>query len=272
MTFSINVYDIPYFRDYQAVKKRYDSIKPIRGSANVRPMGDRRKKHIRLEEAARNLQGAAGIACVLYHTEVVTFYEDGTVRLNMGGWPTQSTKLFMHRVFYPLFEVFFVGGEFGARTSHGTFKSVGGEMWLNTLGEPINVQPFAVHTINRKAMKRVREKYKPFIDYLHGRGRLTHYAKPEGARVLRPCDVTAYMTSSEVEDWDKVYQHIIFCVGNYKSFWDSGHWEQQWVCPESSVDAYVRRLLLSDHADQVLDKEVLPLGIYRKDPNAKYAR
>ena len=98
MGFGINGNDLPLIRSYGRAKEQYDAITPIRGTNNVRPLGDRRKHHQRIEVAKRNGAGAAGLACVLYNTACVTYYEDGTMHLAHDGHVTQSTCAFIERI------------------------------------------------------------------------------------------------------------------------------------------------------------------------------
>lgn len=77
-----------YYHEYKAL---HDSIKPIRGrSEEVRPIGDRRRDHERIE-----MDGDV-VACRLYNTQVVRYYPDGTIGLQCGGWDSPLTADFIH--------------------------------------------------------------------------------------------------------------------------------------------------------------------------------
>ena len=75
---------------YDYYKNKFDTTKPIRGRAvECRPIGDRRRDWEKIE-----MRGDA-VACVLYDTDVVTYYPDGRVALRADKWPTPSTADFM---------------------------------------------------------------------------------------------------------------------------------------------------------------------------------
>jgi len=89
--------DMPVLRSYEQALKHYESIKPIRGSDNLRPIcattNGRRKKHmqiIKLDDA---------IACRLYNTDVLTFHKNGVVEYYSGGYISNSTHAFASSIF-----------------------------------------------------------------------------------------------------------------------------------------------------------------------------
>jgi hypothetical protein len=96
--------DLPHLRSYEQALKHYESIKPIRGSDNVRPIcatpNGRRKKHMQIIKGDGLRVDKDAIACRLYDTDVLTFYKDGVVEYFSGGWISNSTHLFASKILY----------------------------------------------------------------------------------------------------------------------------------------------------------------------------
>jgi len=91
--------DLPQLHSYESALGHYTQIKPIRGSNNVRPIcktkNGRRKKHMQI------IKRDDAIACRLYDTDVLTFYKDGTVEYNSGGFISNTTHAFASGILYP---------------------------------------------------------------------------------------------------------------------------------------------------------------------------
>ena len=117
-----NITDLPTLFSYAEALAHYESITPIRGSKNLRPIctthNGRRKKHMQIVKTtypkalgvAATPQGAIdAVACRLYDTDVVTFTSNGDIIIDNGGYATNSTHSFIvgimtyaHRVLDPL--------------------------------------------------------------------------------------------------------------------------------------------------------------------------
>lgn len=79
---------------YGYFKQKYEETKPIRGRAvDVRPLGQRRRDWEQVVKSSEPDGDWYGVR--LYDTNVVMYHEDGRVRLESGGWVTQSTAYFM---------------------------------------------------------------------------------------------------------------------------------------------------------------------------------
>ena len=89
--------DMPQLRSYEQALKHYESIKPIRGSDNLRPIcattNGRRKKHMQI------IKRDDAIACRLYDTDVLTFYKNGVVEYYSGGYISNTTHAFASSIF-----------------------------------------------------------------------------------------------------------------------------------------------------------------------------
>ena len=280
MGFGIDGRDLPLMRSYKRAKEQYDSITPIRGSNNFRPLGDRRKHHHQriIEVAPRNGAGAAGIACVLYRTACVTYYEDGTIHLNHGGYTSQSTCTFINRI-SPVsgvrmdkqrdcLVVLINGGE---------YKCGKDGLWLKQIGMggyvPIDPVPFKITLANRAAMREVKKQYKPFMTYAIGLAKLTQWDKPEGEGVpVNTAELLELMLSDDMEHWAMAYRKLMWEAGaNQQNFnYQAGHSEYKWVCDKKRLDTHLTHMVKKVHASEVLVREALPLGEHKKDPNYKY--
>ena len=107
-----NITDLPTLFSYAEALKHYESITPIRGSKNLRPIctthNGRRKKHMQIVKTtypkalgmAATPQGAIdAVACRLYDTDVITFVSNGDIIIDNGGYATNSTHSFIDGMF-----------------------------------------------------------------------------------------------------------------------------------------------------------------------------
>lgn len=283
MGFAINGYDLPFIRTYEQAKRMYDNIKPIRGSNNVRPLGDRRKQHQRIEEARRNGTGAAGIACVLYHTQCVTYYEDGTIHLAHGGYITQSTCKFIDRI-APVTSVRMdtQRGCLVVRVAGGEYKCGNDGLWLrynpeSTSYVPVDPVPFEVTLVNRTAMREMKKQYAAFMQYAVGLGKLTQWDKPDwdGHRWSGSSEeMLDTIRGDDIEQWAWAYPRLLLQAGSSQQSFDyqARQWEYKWVCNKQRFDTHLTHMVKKVHAKDVLVREALPLGEHKKDPNHKYVQ
>lgn len=80
--------------NFAQAEETYKEVKPIRGKdGDIRPLGDRRKQHYRIVKIDDDTY-----ACRLYNTDVATYYRDGKVKIDLGGWDTPTTRGFLQRV------------------------------------------------------------------------------------------------------------------------------------------------------------------------------
>ena len=177
--FGTNI-EVPVLRDYEHALQHYNSIVPIRGSDDLRPIcktaNGRRRKHqvIRLNTTG----GIPSVQCVLYATACVTFLSNGEVHVTDGGYQTRSTFAF-------------VGGILGAARmflhQDRTWLSLSnGDYALPvltnvlrlrpyvTLGdhctqhkfEVLNPVPMRKVVLDRKAFNQIKKRYAPFRTYV----------------------------------------------------------------------------------------------------------
>ena len=103
-----NITDLPTLFSYAEALAHYESITPIRGSQNLRPIctthNGRRKKHMQIIKTtypkalgvAATPQGAIdAVACRLYDTDVITFVSNGDIIIDNGGYASNTTHSFI---------------------------------------------------------------------------------------------------------------------------------------------------------------------------------
>ena len=77
-------------RDYNYMKDRFETTKPIRGrSEDVRPIGERRR------DWERVVQDGDKYGARLYDTNCVMYHPNGDFELTTGGWDTPTTTAFI---------------------------------------------------------------------------------------------------------------------------------------------------------------------------------
>jgi hypothetical protein len=94
--FAISTDGCHVVRTYNDAKYHYESIKPIRGSNNIRPYGPRNKQNMRIEEGT--IDRVPYYAAVLYGTPCVRWFVDGRIQVRTGDYNTVSTAKFIHAV------------------------------------------------------------------------------------------------------------------------------------------------------------------------------
>jgi hypothetical protein len=91
-----NMNHLPRIPSYQEAAFRFNNIKPIRGSENIRPLGNRRSKHYAIQKYDDTY------VCTLYGHPVLAFSkdEDGSTifKINLCGHNTQTTRRFIARI------------------------------------------------------------------------------------------------------------------------------------------------------------------------------
>lgn len=79
-------------RCYEDAKYWYENIKPLRGTLDVRPLGERRDKQYQICKQGENYTAR------LYETDVVTFYPDNKIAIRTNGYATALTMSFVSAV------------------------------------------------------------------------------------------------------------------------------------------------------------------------------
>lgn len=254
---------LPVLETYEEALHRYNNTAPIRGT-EVRPLGRRRDHGVfRIEK-----HGVA-IVCIMWSTPIVTYYPNGTVQLRTGGWDTPTTAQALRRLLGRIGHVYSTGGRLVIRLKEGEFPVDG---LVLQKGEsvryvPTNAEPCVVHKINRAKAKAVRQQYAAFLTY--AKGVLSLMSDDDGeidARALDGWDAPfPHMTidgiqatddpDADVARWHTAVTRAL--LSNRRTF-----------VRTMDVMGKINEAILKAHASEVFEKEVLPLGVLKKD---KYA-
>ena len=163
---------------YAQAKAHYESVVPIRGSDNIRPLGANRrykytqivKRMISVETPDNPLgEWAEVYACNLWGTDYITFYPNGDLVMNTG----YRGVSVMNMLTYALKDVVGIGSMRGKwylinkkresfvlkETEPTVFSFVDGDY------VPKDPTPEIVYTLNRKEINALRKRYKKFTEY-----------------------------------------------------------------------------------------------------------
>ena len=158
---------VPPTRRYETAKATYDRTTPIRGTDNIRPLGERR-----YWDTYWVRMNGDDVQFMLYKTPVVTYHPGNTITLRTDGWNSISTRLFISQVLglhcysHRNTMVVEAGGEkFLLNRDTPTLKLKYEDGYL----KPAQARPTMYGLrVNRKAANSVRARMKPFVEYLNG--------------------------------------------------------------------------------------------------------
>ena len=173
-------------RCYEFFKEKWEKTKPIRGrSVDVRPIDNYRRYRDWETIEKRQVIGSDGTqqevyACHLYQTDVVLYYPDGSIGLQIGSWATPTTADFMtcHSPFYicKRYNKIWVYpnghsvDEAYPIPEEGELRLVVGADGNYKPDRPIKIEKVVV---DRTKAKDAREKIKPFIEWAKSFNKLT---------------------------------------------------------------------------------------------------
>lgn len=163
------------FESYESALKFHDNVKPIRGcKPEIRPIGgNRRYKHCLIQKTESGV-----IECVLYGTKCVEYHPDGHVRLRIGNWVTPSTAKFIDAVLPYKFGLvrldkgrIILSQKIGENNLQFEIPQGDEGLLLKTDDNWQTINPVGLPTqynyvASRKALNKVRARFKGFIDYL----------------------------------------------------------------------------------------------------------
>jgi hypothetical protein len=279
--------------NYNEAFHKWETTKPIRGrGVDVRPLGHRRSA----DQYKIELLPEGGVACVLYKTPVVTFFEDGDVRILNDNWNSVSTCNFIDEILYSVSSRIY-NNDLYVRTKQGEFALGAEGIWLrmNAQGDlevkTDKLAPRYVHAIDRKKANNVRAQYKPFLDYASRMSRLKGndpYLESEIQRMF-PAGMGILLGNRAYDKWtdsiknlftlmksegenqhDDYYKALLMLA---KSFGNHRYREPEgFVVMERKLKVALDDLIIGFHRDEVLMQKEIPLGVARRDSNGKYFR
>lgn len=300
-SFGSGKFDAPTLRNYEQAKAHFGNTKPIRGS-NLVPIGNRRKQQ------ARIMEGRDGdIVCRLYHTDVLTYHENDSITLTLGGRNSTSTRAFINEILpdagvssthgLPWFSGYAVNGDgeiqlgnwlLGSRSMHKLERREVPQSSSYTSIYPkyvlLNPEPVVQHRILRKEANAVRESYLPFKKYVVGMlkvmeemlgnehylefRRVTGLVHPYSFKLLEP--VLPRATSGNPEDMFVAMVGLIYAHHGYRIFRDDANAVIRMGIVKAAINAMLKTLdqaILYANRDTCFEEVSLLNGECVKDNN-----
>lgn len=263
--FSYNYSDIPCIGSYSAAKKHYESIKPIRGTT-TRPIGKRRATHRTIERVHN------GYSASLYDNRVVTWLEDGRIVLDSCGYPTTSTSEFI-RALIPRGTAAIVDKKLRYIVDSKSYLiGEGSEACVINLDGTVVSKPNIVHRLSRKRMNEVRKKYSEFITYVKTMQKVlpevldaTALNSPVITTGGMKTKIGGCLEEKDLEAWGETLT-AIYHITSIRKFTPGVGWT--WC--KGDIYSLVEDAIKTIHSDYLFEEVELPLGVYKKDTNAKY--
>ena len=151
-----NMNHIPRIPSYQEAAFRFNNIKPIRGSENIRPLGNRRSKHYAIQKHDDTY------VCMLYGHSVLAFSkdEDGNTifKINLCGYDTQTTRRFISRILDT--GCYSYGGNTYVDVGKFCFYLPNHHTMQIKQGKVLNPVAVTKKVLDQEITKQLREKYK----------------------------------------------------------------------------------------------------------------
>lgn len=281
---------------YADALEKFNTTKPIRGRTDITapmyPLGHRHRVDSFWMQKCPLTQD---VDLFLYRTPVVSFKPDGRIVIKSDGWDTSSTACFImevtgmqsyiydHNLCVAIWrdskvETYRVpaNGTLTFVRENGQFKYVDGAPTALT------------HKVNRKAINQKRKQYKEFKDYVRsmlklrngeftqqeaddlGIGRfndeltrINGYTWNYAGFATTAAKVQAWMLADHEEKHNDFYKALIVFVASF------GSWKN---LTQEQFDAGFNYFTLGVHRNEVLEQEVVPLGMVKKDNYGKYWR
>lgn len=175
LTSMYNHAGLPALSDYYQAKQHFERVVHIRGrSQETRPLGSQRRyDQYTIQQTMRADQSKnityTDYVCALYGDPVVTFTQDGYVKLN-SRWQSVPTRCVMHYVLREHGVVDSQSGKWYFINKQNQAFLIDKELTLKFDSDGVlrgEMQQEYRHRIKRKAMNELRSKYKFFTDYAY---------------------------------------------------------------------------------------------------------
>lgn len=166
--------------NYAQAKEHYESVVPIRGRDNVRPLGANRRYHslqivkrmVSIEVPDNPLgEWAEVYSCRLWGSDYVTFYPNGDLVIQVANSYHGVSVMNMLTYSLGMGVVGSMRGKWYFINKKNESFLIGKEPTVFSLVDGDYVAkaptPEVVYSLNRKEMNALRKKYKKFFDYAH---------------------------------------------------------------------------------------------------------
>jgi hypothetical protein len=166
---------------YAYYKELYESIKPIRGRPDCRPVNNRRETWKTIIEKDLG-NGEKSYAMKFHNTECVEYFANGDITLRIGSWATPLTAEFIHihspfRCWKQYNKVWVKFVDSSENYKDGVSYPIHRELRLAYDGEwqvgtssghmfkPVGDVPIVKRVVDRAKAKAAREPIKPFLEF-----------------------------------------------------------------------------------------------------------
>jgi hypothetical protein len=276
---------LPTLVRYENALAHFNKVTPIRGRhEDVRPLGLRRR-----DEAVIRKRGD-DIECVLYGTPVLTYKPDDTIVVATHGYDTVLTASFISEVLRGLGmyatprDNSVVLGVYNTAEDKRLEYRVFDGLTIDTKPlRPVVVNPIAVtyHLVDREGMKRVKEKYKPFIQYVRMMNKVCEMLNVEDVQEIGRREFDFFLSQVEqacqADDPEQMLglykrmavtrmarRMVIFNRGGFTT-----NPAGMAVAPRE-IENLWDTIIKTVHSDEVFKVVEAPLGVVRRDNNSRY--
>ena len=246
--------DVPCLRDYAAADAHEKKVKPIRGRAvSVKPLGERNRGDA--ENIRRGAQNEIEVM-VGYGGAYVTYYPWGVTRIRVSrGSYSPCTHGALNRLlpYYLTYKDKHTWVKLGDQYHSAC---VDGGVLIRD-GAAVDPPKRYIHKVDRKAANVVRKRYKDFIDYCTGMGRLQTdgdgrvIVDDAALRWRIPYKVLELAPLRDNPDTDPETQYAAFehlCNFTTQSYWRQGGY--YYFTTAKRILDYLNELILKEHKDE----------------------
>lgn len=283
-----NITDLPTLVSYEQALKHYESIKPLRGSDDVRPLckgsNGRRKKQYRIVTTV--IDGVHAVACRMYNTDVVRFLKNGEIQIATDGWHSTSTMSFINGILIRQWDCdglhlsacvrggttlisYTVPTAEGHQTHHSRMPEAREPLRFTADADGfitlINRPKATRHYVDRGKMNEVRSRNKEFLAYVRRMWKVLD-TSPDAlqnlrreytfARAVNP-STREQLESGDMVQWNLVAQYLY--AGAVKDTYVRETYNYTRTLALADINKEISKMLRNVYEDEILfEKEVHP--------------
>jgi hypothetical protein len=160
--------NLPRLRTYADALDRYNNTVPLRtgDDKGLVPLGsNRRYKRSQMIKGTDRF-GVDYIICRYWDHNVITFFANGTTKLDVGGWHTPTTLMFLQGVMGQSKFKRYKGKIYFMRGEAGFYLDPVNGLQLNSDGSPHEPTQEVTKILNRPKWRAMTKRVKPLTDYV----------------------------------------------------------------------------------------------------------
>ena len=267
---------------YEGALYKFNNVAPIAGNgknAGIRPLGMRNKPQFQIL-----MRHDESIVCRLYKTDVVVFNKDETITINCTGYNTPTTARFISEVLGVSARV--QGGRLVVSIVDGTYLADGLMLRQKrdvALYEVMASNQETVHSLDRKAMSKLRKETQDYRTYLTGFMKLIDHTLTDEDLVELDLGNKHRLTldlwrTDPMHEIDRFKQFKWMIEGKRLENW---HFSSLWLCASSRYSPWDKRfdprqvmklfddILIALNPNVLVPKQ-LDAGVVTPDPYARF--